>query len=329
MTKAVHSDVTGLRIGVVPLPEPDRAYIEAAERMPIDSMWAGGHVLPTQDTGEVMIRLNAIAAHSERVMVGTAVLLLPLYHPVLIAKQFADLDERSGGRIAMGVGVGGEFPHEFEALGVPIESRGSRTDEAIAVLRALWSYEEVSHSGRFFRFDGVTLRTPPSEGGGPRRRRLGGPPIYISGRGPAALRRAALLGDGFMPYLVSPRRYREAVDVITDMAATAGRSLDEFEWLLFMYFVVRRDGDAARAEAGRFMGLTYGAKPDQMINRILVAGTPEEVASRVQSYIDAGVRHVLFAPATRDDPMSSVRLAVEEVVPRLRVPRSPDGVGTP
>jgi alkanesulfonate monooxygenase SsuD/methylene tetrahydromethanopterin reductase-like flavin-dependent oxidoreductase (luciferase family) len=311
--------MTGLRIGVVPLPEPDRAYVEAAERMSIHSLWAGGHVLPTQDTGEAMVRLNTIAAFSERVTVGTAILLLPLYHPVLVAKQLADLDERTGGRVALGVGVGGEFPHEFEALGVSVATRGARTDEAIAVLRALWTYQEVSHDGRFFHLDRVTLRTPPPPGNGPRRRRPGGPPIYISGRGPAALRRAALKGDGFMPYLVSPRRYREAVGIIRTTASAAGRDLEHFEWLLFMYFVVRPDGDAARAEAARFLGNTYGDKPDDMINRILVAGSPDEVTVRVQQYIDAGVRHVVFAPATREDPLSSVRLAVEEVVPRLRI----------
>ncbi|MGH9003152.1 MAG: LLM class flavin-dependent oxidoreductase, partial [Acidimicrobiia bacterium] len=106
--------------GAAALPEPDRAWLAAAERLPIDSVWQGGHVLPRQPTGEAITRLALLTAWTERVRVGTAVLLLPLYHPVILAKQVADLDVWSGGRVSLGVGVGGEFPHEFAALGVPL-----------------------------------------------------------------------------------------------------------------------------------------------------------------------------------------------------------------
>src|SRR5206468_90458 len=109
-----------ISFGAAAIPEPDRAWLAAAERLPIESVWQGGHVLPQKPTGEAITRLALMTAWTERVRVGTAVLMLPLYHPVLAAKQLADLDARSGGRISVGVGVGGEFPHEFEALGVPV-----------------------------------------------------------------------------------------------------------------------------------------------------------------------------------------------------------------
>ena len=128
-----------ITFGAAALPEPDRAWLAAAEDLPIESVWQGGHVLPPTNTGEAITRLALMTAWTERVRVGSAILLLPLYQPVLVAKQLADLDSRSGGRLTVGVGVGGEFPSEFDAIGVPIAERGARTDEAIDVLRALWA----------------------------------------------------------------------------------------------------------------------------------------------------------------------------------------------
>jgi alkanesulfonate monooxygenase SsuD/methylene tetrahydromethanopterin reductase-like flavin-dependent oxidoreductase (luciferase family) len=101
-------------------------------------VWQSGHVLPPSATGEAVIRLALMTAWTERVRVGTSVLLLPLYHPVVLAKQLADLDSRSGGRLTVGVGVGGEFPAEFDAVGVTVAERGARTSESIEVLRKLW-----------------------------------------------------------------------------------------------------------------------------------------------------------------------------------------------
>ena len=100
--------------GAAALPEPERDWLAAAERLPIESIWQGGHVLPRHPTGEAVTRLALLTAWTERVRVGTAILLLPLYHPVIVAKQIADLDAWSGGRVSIGVGVGGEFPHEFD-----------------------------------------------------------------------------------------------------------------------------------------------------------------------------------------------------------------------
>jgi probable F420-dependent oxidoreductase len=312
-----------LAMGAAALPEPDRAWLAAAERLPIESVWQGGHLLPPSPTGEAVTRLALMTAWTERVRVGTAVLLLPLYQPVVVAKQLADLDSRSGGRLTVGVGVGGEFPQEFAAVGVPIEQRGARTDEAIQAMRALWAGGPASHHGRFFEFDDVELRPvrPPGAEGADvadgHRMQPGGPPIVVSGRKPPAMRRAARLGDGWMPYLVSPPAYARSVEAITHEAQAAGRDLAGFEWMLYLYCSVRRDGDRARDDVARFLGGAYGDKPGTMLDRIAPAGTPEEVAARVQEYVDAGVRHVVVSPAAHEDTLEVVTLAAEEVLPRL------------
>ncbi|HKY65008.1 MAG TPA: LLM class flavin-dependent oxidoreductase, partial [Acidimicrobiales bacterium] len=167
--------------GAAALPEPDRQWLAAAERLPIESIWQGGHVLPQQPTGEAVTRLALLTAWTERVRVGTAVLVLPLYHPVVVAKQIADLDAWSGGRVSIGIGVGGEFPHEFDAVGVPRGERGARTDEAMQVLRSLWSGAPTTHHGRFFDLDDVTLRPVVPPGACASAGRAGGPPLLVSG----------------------------------------------------------------------------------------------------------------------------------------------------
>ncbi len=105
----------------------------------------------------------------------------------------------SAGRLRLGVGVGGEFPKEFEAVGVPLRERGRRADEAIAILRALWAPGSASFHGRFVQFDDVHMEPKPVQ--------PGGPPILVGGRSKHALRRAANLGDGFMPYLYTPAQF--------------------------------------------------------------------------------------------------------------------------
>lgn len=303
-----------LVFGAAAIPEPDRDWLAAAENLPIESVWQGGHLLPPSATGEAVTRLALMTAWTERVRVGSAILLLPLYHPVVVAKQLADLDARSGGRVSVGVGVGGEFRHEFDAVGVPLGERGPRTDESIDVLRKLWRGERVSHSGRFFRFDDAHLR--PVSGAG----RPGGPPILVSGRKPPAMRRAARLGDGWLPYLFSPRAYARSVEAITAEAREIGRDLSGFEWLAYMYCSIRPDGDRARDDVAKFLGGAYGGMPPEMLDRIAPAGTPDEVAGRFQEYVDAGVRHFVISPAAHEDTLEIVRLAATEVLPRLRVP---------
>lgn len=304
-----------ITFGAAALPEPDRAWLAAAEQLPIESIWQGGHLLPRTGTGEAMTRLALLSAWTERVRVGTAILLLPLYHPVVVAKQVADLDARTGGRVTLGVGVGGEFPVEFEAVGVPVKERGARTDEAIELLRRLWSGEPVSHAGRFWDLDDVTLVPVAADPPG----RRGGPPIVVSGRKPPAMRRAARLGDGWLPYLVSPDAYARSVATVREEAEAVGRDLDGFEWMLYLYCSVRADGDRARDDVVQFLGSAYGTDPAKL-QRIAPAGTPEEVAELVQAYVDAGARHIVISPAAPTDTLEVVQLAAEEVLPRLTLP---------
>jgi probable F420-dependent oxidoreductase len=290
-------------------PESDVEYLES---LPLASLWVGGHVASPNPTPEAMVALAWLAARTERVRIGTAILLLPLYPPAIVAKQIADLDRACGGRVTLGIGVGGEYPKEFEACGVPVGERGARTDEAIQLLRELWSGEPVSHRGRVADFEDVRIHPPPAQGSAV--------PIVVAGRQPVAMRRAARLGDGWMPYLYSPRRYAESVATIRATATADGRDLSRFEWFAFVFVNVDNDGDRARDDAVRFLGGTY-RKGDfaAMINRVAAAGTVDEVTATLQAFVDAGARHFVFTPTRRGDYRPVLDRLVGEVLPRLHV----------
>jgi probable F420-dependent oxidoreductase len=292
----------------------DRRQVEALEKLPIDSLWVGGHIAAPNPVPEVMMLLARLSSHSERVTIGTSILLLPLYPPAIVAKQVADLDRYSGGRLILGIGVGGEHPAEFRAVQVPHNERGPRASEAMPLLRRFWTGEEVTHHGRFFQIDGVKIHPAPQQ--------PGGPPIVVAGRQPGAMKRAGALGDGWMPYLYSPRRFGESVGVVKQAAAEAGRDLSSFEWMQYLFICVRKDGEAAKEEAARFLAGSYRQDFRAMIDRVAAAGTLEQVTQRVQEFIDAGARHFIFVPSSRPNILDDARQIMEEIVPAVRIPET-------
>ena len=255
--------------------------------------------------------LARLAAVTERVKVGTSILLLPLYPPALVAKQIADLDRATNGRVILGIGVGGEYPQEFRACQVPIKERGRRTDEMIPLIRRLWTAEEITHEGRYYAMEDVRIHPAPVQ--------AGGPPIVVAGRKEPAMRRAATLGDGWFPYMYSPRRYAASVETVKQAADEAGRDLAAFEWYVWVFVNVNPDGDAAREEAARSMGGTYNQDFAPMVDSVAAAGTPEEVAAKLQAFYDAGARHFVFSPATAGaDPQPVIDRLLGDLVPSLR-----------
>ena len=190
-----------------------RTLVELVDRCGYDLLWVGDHISFTLAIFDPLLQLAQAAVVSRRLHLGTAVYLLPLRHPTPVAKQVSTLDHLTEGRFIFGVGVGGEFPKEYEACGVPIGERGARLSESFAVLRKLWSGEPASHDGRFFKFEEVPMQPPP--------RQPGGPPIWCGGRSDAALRRIGRMTDGWMSYVVTPDMFRQGLEKIAAAAANA------------------------------------------------------------------------------------------------------------
>jgi alkanesulfonate monooxygenase SsuD/methylene tetrahydromethanopterin reductase-like flavin-dependent oxidoreductase (luciferase family) len=285
----------------------DAAAVAELEALGVESLWAGGHVASRNPSPEAMICLALLAANST-VPVGTATLLLPLYPPAIVAKQIADLDNAADGRVILGVGIGGEYPQEFRAVQVRLAERGKRADEAIPLIRRLWTGETISHQGPFYPMDEVRVH--------PRPRRPGGPPIVVSGRRDAAMRRAATAGDGWMPYLYSPRQYRASAARIREIAGDEGRDLKGFGWMLYVPVCVDSDAARARRAAAGFLGGTYRQDFEEMIEHVGAAGPAPFVAERLCEYVTAGVRHFIFLLV--GDPVAQARRLADQVVPVLR-----------
>jgi probable F420-dependent oxidoreductase len=297
-----------VRIGLVGGGDARRT---AALEDAVDSLWVGGHVASRNPSPEAMMGLARLAALTERVKVGTSILLLPLYPPALVAKQVADLDRATKGRVILGVGVGGEYPQEFRACQIPVTERGRRTDEMIPLIRRLWTAEEITHEGRYYAMQDVRIHPAPVQ--------PGGPPIIVAGRKEPAMRRAATLGDGWFPYLYSPRRYAASVETITEAAAESGRDLSAFQWYVFVFVNVNADGDTAREEAARSMGGTYNQDFGPMVDRVAAAGTAEEVTAKLAAFHDAGARHFVLSPATAGgDPQPVIDRLFGDIVPALK-----------
>ncbi|MGW1029094.1 LLM class flavin-dependent oxidoreductase [Streptomyces sp. NPDC002577] len=295
-----------VQVGIVA--PSDAGEVRAAEDMGADSLWVGGHISSVNPGAEPVVWLSRLVEQTRAVQVGTAVLLLPLYPPALVAKQFADLDRASGGRLTLGVGVGGEYPQEFSALHVPLGERGRRTDEAIPLVRRLWTTESVTHPGPFFPMENVRIHPGP--------RRKGGPPIVVAGRQPVAMRRAAILGDGWMPYMYSPRRYRESVRRVREFAATVGRDLAGFSWMAYVPVCVDDDPARARREVAAFLGGTYRQDFEQLVAHVAAAGTVHDVVARLAEYVDAGARQLVLLPCKRTERHMAELLT--EVAPLVR-----------
>jgi len=272
---------SGPLVGGAPDPGHYRRVAEAAEAAGFDSLWAGDHVAFHHPLLDVIVALSVFAAVTERVALGAGVLLLPLRAPALVAKAVASLDYLSGGRVILGVGVGGESPKDFEAAGVPPRERGARTDESMRALRALFAGGAASFHGRFSSFDGVAIEPPPAQ--------AGGPPLWVGGRTEAALRRAARFGDGWIPIWVSPERFAEGLARLR--AEAGGRALAA---AVVLPALVGGTVEQAREHLSRRYATEFST---HAIERYAVTGPPEACAERAAAYVEAGAEHVVFHPA--------------------------------
>ncbi len=290
------------------------AIAARAERLGFASLWAGDHVsfpAPILDPLQV---LAAFAAHTRRVRLGTCVYLLPLRHPTHVAKMIAALDFIAEGRLIFGVGVGGEFPGEFRACGVPVGERGRRANEAIRALRRLWDEraagEGASHRGKFFDIGPVRIAPAPPQGAGL--------PIWIGGRSEAALRRAARLGDGYVGYLLDVEGFTRRMARIRELASAAGRVPEAIAAAHMAFAIVDADRGRALAQAGAMLGAMYGRSMEAAAARYCLAGTPAEVRAAADAYAAAGCGHLILTPLAFGDGLEDQidRLAAALALPR-------------
>jgi probable F420-dependent oxidoreductase len=278
---------SGQRTEGMPDPGYFRAFAEQADELGYDSLWSTDHISFKNPILEGVVALSAFAGCTRRIQLGTGILLLPLRHPSLVAKQAASLDYLCGGRLVLGVGVGGEGEKDFEAVEVPVAERGARSDEGIRVLKALWAGRPASVDGRFYRFQDVEIAPAPTQ--------IGGPPVVVGGRSEAALRRAGALGDGWLAYMASADRFARDMATVRRHADAAGKDAEALFHGVMLVTHVSEDGERAREAVKHHLGQRYGRQyDDDHIDRYCLVGSPAHIVERLAEYASAGARHVVF-----------------------------------
>ena len=295
-------------------PENLRTMAMRAEELGFDHVWVGDHiVMPTHIAGghpysttgipsfdatapwcDPLSTLGYLAGCTERIKLGTGVLILPYRDPVFTAKIVSTLDYLSGGRIILGVGIGW-MKEEFKALGLnTFPERGRMTNEHIRIFKELWTKDDPEFHGDYYQFSGIKFHPKPVQ--------KPHTPIWIGGHTPAALKRAALLGDGWVPLglrpnaELEPEEMADHIDQIRDMSEKAGRP--------------REDVDIA-FEAGVVFDPPPGG-PKRMLT-----GSAEEIGADIVLYQQVGVQHFIvgFAGDELEKVLENVQRFAEEVRP--------------
>lgn len=265
-------------------------FVGEAEAAGIDRLWVGDHVTFKGGQGyDGLIQAAMIAALSEHITVETAVYLLPLRHPVLVARQVATVAELAPGRLVLGIGVGGDDPREVANCGVDPRLRGRRTDESMTILRALLAGDTVDHDGESFTLRGASILPAP----------MPPVPMIVGGRSTAGQRRAGRLGDGWLGVFVTPEAFAEGVDTASMAASSAGRATD-LEWGILSWCGFGASRDAARPALVAAMEALY-QQPFDRFERYSPYGTPEDVASFLGDYVKRGATSILLG-AIAEDP---------------------------
>ncbi len=277
-------------------------FARRAEDLGYDRVAIGEHVMdgnPPRPTVMGLPAMAAAAGATTRLRVLTGIVIAPLYHPVMLAKLVATVDQISGGRLDFGIGISGQRDTraEFDALEIPVNTRGRRTDEMLRAMKQLWTEDHVSHHGRFFNYDDVTLEPKPHQ--------QPYPPIWVAGRSDAAVRRAAIAGDGWYPYLFTVNRLRRSNTSVREMAEHAGRDLSRFHWGLNQPTAIDEDPDKALETAIAHVGQRYVTperSAEDIARALCITGNAEDCIGAVQERIDAGVRDFVFGfPAGEAD----------------------------
>ena len=286
------------------------AAAQLAEELGFDAGWVGDHLACPAPGLDAPACLAAAAAVTRRIGLGFSVMLLGLRPPAWAAKQLATIDALSGGRLLLGVGVGGEFPEEFTAAGVPVKQRGARLDDALNVIGDLLTGRPVDYEGR-----AMSVRSPALE---PAMARL--PPVYVGGRGEPALRRAARHGDMWLPMWLTPERIAERSQLLSELAEQEGRPSPGTALLVGVN--VDDDRSRARAEAEAHVRGQYRMGLGT-IERWTLLDSIDGAVEQLDGYRQAGVQEFLLMPLGREPLTQYERLA--EVRLRLQAGLEPQG----
>jgi probable F420-dependent oxidoreductase len=297
--------------GALDVASPDNVlqFIDDCERWDIDSVWVSDRIAAPRPTLDPVVFMAYLAARMRNMKFGTSALVLPTRHPVVLAKQLATLDFLCKGRLLLVVGLGGDDSKDFEAAGVRKEERGKRADEAIVLMKKLWSEEPANFDGQFYSVRDLTLLPRPYQ--------KGGPPVWVGGRSKAALRRAGRLADGWLVSSVTPGEVAAGIAAIRSHASEVGREIPDDHYGVLVPYIFAK----GREEALEIAGPSIRRRQDIPPSDYSALGTPDDVRKTIQTYIDAGATKFVMRPAgPKESVHGQVQALAKEVITTLQTP---------
>jgi alkanesulfonate monooxygenase len=288
-------------------------YAARAEELGFESLWAWDHILlgvePAFPVLESITTLTALAARTQRIKLGTGVLVLPLRNPVVLAKQLASLDQIARGRLLLGV-ASGWYQREFDAVGVPFHRRGKLMDRNLDLVIRLWTEDRVRLQVDEFNLRDARLLPRPAQQ--PR------PPILVGGYVDAVLRRTARVADGWLTYFYTPDSFRRSWQKVLAYAAEYGRDPAQLTATNQLAIYVGPSRAAVQEAMRHWLSTEWDtASWSESTIEHAIQGSPEECAEQLQAHIDAGVHRIILIPY-RYQPEQVERIATE-VLPKLRL----------
>ena len=261
-------------------------YATRAEELGYHSLWVVEQLIGSTPTPEPVTFLAHLAAITERIKLGSAVVIATTRNPALLAKQLSTVDVLSRGRLIVGTALGGR-PWTYSIFGGPSERRIRHFTESVGVMKALWTQDRAKFEGELWQLDGVPMSPKPVQ--------KPHPPLWFGGRHPAGLRRAVRLADGFMGAgSTSTAQFRDHVVTIRDELERRQRDPAQFPISKRVYIAVDNDADRARRRLTEWFGSWYGRA--EMGAEVSVWGSVEECVEGLQEVVDAGAGMLMLNP---------------------------------
>ena len=288
-------------------PAAFRSFMKRAEELPFESAWVGEQIIGTMPELGPIETLTYAAAVTERIRLGSAMFVLPLYSPLHLAKSLSSLDHLSGGRLEVGITVGGRF-RMFSAFAVDPSTLVARFTEQVRLLEALWSQPRVNFEGRFWQLRDAAMEPKPVQK--PR------PPLWFGASHPAALERAVMLGDGFMGAgSQTIAQFVDQANVVKKALQTQHRDPSTFRIAKRVYVAVDDDRRRAKQRLDDALNRMYGYFRIPNLDQLGLAGTADDCVKALLEVQAAGAELILFNPLF-DDAEQMERL-VADVMPHL------------
>ena len=280
-----------------------REFSKRAEALGYHSLWAQEQIIGSTAVLEPISLLCHVAAVTNTIGLGTAVVIASTRNPIHLAKQLATLDQMSGGRLIAGLALGGRRP-QYALLGGPTERRVRHFTESVEVIRALWTEAKPTYDGHFWKLNGESIAPKPLQ--------QPHPPIWMGGRHPDGLRRAARIADGWMGAgSTSTAEFRGHAAALRDHLAERGR--DAFAISKRVYVALDDDEDRAGRRLAHWFGERYGNA--EMAARVCVWGGEQRCVDGLAEVVDAGAEMLMLNPVF--DHLEHVEALMRDIVPKL------------